>query len=308
MRHARRMNSCDDDYEYEEEIAKRRERRSANKSGTNRSRENFESDSQNWYHPSNHRSWSPGADDENCDRARSFERSSYERSTFGPPYEKRDPKALSYSSERHGYKGYDKRKYYREYPRPYDMDEYDDYDQRVKGGRKEYDDMYESSPAFGMRSHKVAKDYFYDREKRSFDRESTESFDSTGRRRKSFGSGEYGSLDSRSRADYRERYTSADRKRSLKKSNRNQRSNEEEYEPDSDGDTGIRRGISETRSLQRSSQSGRPRKSSGSSPWDGDGNLYNLNRFRLHIINILRIHFMHRCYSNHSTKTMETSS
>lgn len=264
MRHARRMNSCDDEYEYEEELAKRRERRLAAKSGS-RSRENFDTDAQ-WYHPANHHSWSPQDEDENCDRSRSFERSSYERSTYGPPYEKRD---------RGAYKGYDKRRYpmYREYCRPgYDFDGYDpryeaEYEQRFKGGRKDYDDVYE--PA-GYRSH---KEYFYDREKRSFDRESTESFDSSGRRRKSFGSGEvYGSLDSRSRDDYRERYSSADRKRSMRKVNKNLRSNEEEYEQDSEGEVGgVRKGPVETRSLQRPTQIGRPRKSSGSSPWDGEG-------------------------------------
>lgn len=284
MRHARRMNSCDDDYEYEEEMAKRRERRIMNKSTVNRSRENFDSDTQNWYHSSNHRSWSPPEDE---DRARSFERASYERSTYGPPYEKRDPKSNAYALERHGagsgsgYKGYDKRKYYREYARPgYEIGEYDDYDQqqqRAKTGRKEYDDMYESMPSFGMRSLKSAKEFYYERDKRSFDRESTESFDSVGRRRKSFGSGDmYGSLDSRGRGggagtggggDYRDRYMSNERKRSLRKLNKTQRSNEEEYEQDSDSE--IRRGTADTRSLQRSGS--RPRKSSGSSPWDGEG-------------------------------------
>lgn len=270
MSHSRRKNSCDDDYEYEEEMAKRRERRMANKAGVSRSRENFDSDSQ-WHLPANHHSWSPQDEDENCDRNRSFERSTYERSTYGPPYEKRD---------RGAYKGYDKRRYYREYGRPgYDYDSYDaqdrklayydEYEQRYKGRGKDYDDLYEPS-VYMKRSH---KDYFYDREKRSFDRESTDSFDSNGRRRKSFGSGDlYGSLDSRSRDDYRERYSSADRKRTMRKMNKNLRSNEEEYEQDSDGDIGVRKGAGETRSLQRPSQSGRPRKSSGSSPWDGEGN------------------------------------
>lgn len=247
-------------------MAKRRERRLVNKGAVNRSRENFDLDTQNWYHSSNHRSWSPGEDE---DRVRSFERASYERSTYGPPYEKRDPKAHQYASERHGgYKGYDKRKYYREYARPgYEIDEYDDYEQqqqRIKAGRKEYDDMYESMPSFGMRSLKSAKEFYYERDKRSFDRESGESFDSVGRRRKSFGSGDmYGSLDNRGRGagDYREH------KRSLRKLNKTQRSNEEEYEQDSDSE--VRRGAVDTRSLQRSGS--RPRKSSGSSPWDGEG-------------------------------------
>lgn len=238
MRHARRMNSCDDEYEYED---RKRDRR-MNKGSINRSRENFDSDSQNWYHASNHRTWSPEDD------GKSFERCSYERSTYGPPYEKRDLKSLPYTYDRYAYKGYDKRKYYH-YNRPYEMDDYEDYDERMK--RKDYiDDMYESSSNFGMRFGKITKD------KRSFDRDSTESFDSNGRRRKSFGSGGdmYNSL------DYRDRYSSADRKRSLRKSNKNQRSNEEEYEQDSDVEGAVHR-PTETRSMQR-----RPRKSSGSSP------------------------------------------
>lgn len=218
--------------------------------------------SQNWYHPSNHRSWSP-AEDENCDHGRSFDRCSYERSTYGPPYEKRDLKSMPYSSDRHLYKGYDKRKYVRDYGRPYEMDDYGNYDSQAKHGRKGYvDELYENSSNFSMRS-KVPKEYFYEREKHSFDRDSTESFESNGRRRKSFGSGG----DMCGGFNYRERYSSADRKRSLRKSNKTQRSNEEEYEQDSDGDAGLHRlPPTETRSLQR-----RPRKSSGSSPWDGEG-------------------------------------
>ncbi|XP_055322685.1 protein disabled isoform X6 [Sitodiplosis mosellana] len=250
MRHARRMNSCDDEYEYEDEKARRRDRRN--------------NGSQNWYHPSNHRSWSP-PEDENCDHGRSFDRCSYERSTYGPPYEKRDLKSMPYSSDRHLYKGYDKRKYMRDYGRPYDMDDYGSYEQQMKHSRKGYvDEVYENTSNFSMRS-KVPKDYFYEREKHSFDRDSTESFESNGRRRKSFGSGG----DMCGGFNYRERYSSADRKRSMRKSNKNQRSNEEDYEQDSDGDAAIHRlPPTETRSLQR-----RPRKSSGSSPWDGEDHI-----------------------------------
>lgn len=266
MRHARRMNSCDDDYEYEEEMAKRRERRAANKA-VNRSREFIDSEPPNWYHPTNHRNWSPVDDDD--DRTRSFERAAYERSTYGPPYEKRDPKSLSYSSDRYSYRSAHDKRRYRDYGRPYDMEEYDEYEVRGKA-RKEYGEMYESSPAFGSSRHKPSpKDYYYD--KRSFDRESLESCDSAGRRGRSFGSGEmYGSLDSRGRSDYKDRFTSTDRKRSLRKMKKTQRSNEEEYDPDSDGDAAIRHVPVDSRSLQRSA--GRPRKSSGSSPWDGEGN------------------------------------
>lgn len=230
------------------------------------------SGSQNWYHPSNHRSWSP-ADDENCDHGRSFDRCSYERSTFGPPYEKRDLKSLAYSSDRHIYKGYDKRKFCRDY-------EYGNYDQPGKSTRKNYmDEMYENSSNFSMRS-KVPKEYFYEREKHSFDRDSTESFESNGRRRKSFGSGG----DMCSSFNYRERYLSADRKRAMRKASKSQRTNEEEYEPDSDADPAVHRlPPTETRSLQR-----RPRKTSGSSPWDGEGSSSkHFNSYR--IVPILKL-------------------
>lgn len=224
--------------------------------------------SQNWYHPSNHRSWSP-PEDENCDHGRSFDRCSYERSTYGPPYEKRDLKPSPYSSDRHIYKGYDKRKYCREYGRPYELDDYGNYEQRPRKGYAE--EMYENSSNYSMRT-KVPKDYFYEREKHSFDRDSTESFESNGRRRKSFGSGG----DMCSSFNYRERYSSADRKRSMRKANKSQRSNDEEYEPDSDADAATHRlPPTETRSLQR-----RPRKSSGSSPWDGESNAMHLTDVR----------------------------
>lgn len=275
MRHARRMHSGDDDYEYEEEVSKsHREKRSKN--SASRSRDNFETGEtqQNWYHPNNHHSWSPQDDDENGERGggRSFERSSYERSTYGPPYEKRE--GYDYRKD---YKMYDKKKYYRDYDRPsYEFDDYgdgergkgayyDDYDPRGKG-RKEYDDF---EPGFKRTSHRNSKEYFYKVDKRSFDRESCESYDSAARRRKSFGSGDmYGSADSRE--DFRERYTSAEKIRGIRKGQR-QRSNEE-YEQDSEGDVIHRRGpaAGDTRSLQRPALS-RPRKSSGSSPWDGEG-------------------------------------
>lgn len=301
MRHARRMNSGDDDYEYEEELNKRRERRIAAK-GMSRSRENFDSgELQNWYHPSNHHSWSPPEDDETGDRApvgsRQFERSSYERSTYGPPYEKRESTCLS-PYDRKDYKNYDKRKYYRDYARPpgYDfegygdggeislkdrkMNYYDEYDKRPKS-RRDYIDLFDTPSGFSRegRLHKSAKDYFYDREKHSFDRESNESFDSVGRRRRSFGSGDmYGSLDSRD--EYRERYTSTEKIRSIRKSgSMKQQRSHDEYDQDSDGNVLSRRGPGDTRSLQRSSGGSRPRKSSGSSPWDGEGWVFFYNLF-----------------------------
>lgn len=271
MRHARRMHSGDDDYEYEEEVAKSHREKRLKVNAMGRNRDNFDTgEAQSWYHPNNHHSWSPQDDEENGERgSRSFERSSYERSTYGPPYEKRE----SYDC-RKDYKIYDKKKYYRDYDRPsYDFDEYgdsdrkgayyDDYDQRSKS-RKDYDEF---EPGFKRGGHRSSKEYFYKVDKRSFDRESGESYDSAGRRRKSFGSGDmYGSADSRE--DFRERYTSAEKIRGMRKGPK-QRSNEE-YEQDSEGDVVLRRGPGDTRSLQRPALS-RPRKSSGSSPWDGEG-------------------------------------
>lgn len=238
MRHARRMNSCDDEYEYED---RRRDRRPMSKSSMNRSRDNF--DSESWHQ----RTWSPEDD------GRSFERCSYERSTYGPPYEKRDLKSLPYTYDRYVYKGaYDKRKYY-QYGRPYDGDDYEDYENdRMK--RKEYmDDMYHDNASnfSGRSGSKMSK------EKRSFDRDSTESFDSSGRRRKSFGSG---NVDMYNSLDYKGRYSSTERKRGVRKANKNPRPNGKEYEQDSDGEESTHR-TPDTRSLQR-----RPRKNSGSSP------------------------------------------
>lgn len=269
MRHARRMHSGDDDYEYEEEVTKsHRDKRTKNSAARNR--DNFEAgETPNWYHPNNHHSWSPQDDDENGERGggRSFERSSYERSTYGPPYEKRE--TYDYRKD---YKMYDKKKYYRDYERPaYDFDEYDDYDPRTKS-RKDYDEF---EPGFKRPTHRNSKEYFYKMDKRSFDRESCESFDSASRRRKSFGSGDmYGSADSRE--DFRERYTSAEKIRGIRKPPK-QRSNEE-YEQDSEGDVVHRRGPGDSRSLQRPALT-RPRKSSGSSPWDGEGEFNMQFRF-----------------------------
>lgn len=278
------MHSGDDDYEYEEEVAKshRDKRLKASAMGRNR-----DAGDPSWYHPNNHHSWSPQDDEENGERgSRSFERSSYERSTYGPPYEKRE----SYDC-RKDYKIYDKKKYYRDYDRPsYDRDfdeygdsdrkgaYYDDYDQRSKS-RKDYDEF---EPGFKRGGQRSSKEYFYKVDKRSFDRESGESYDSAGRRRKSFGSGDmYGSADSRE--DFRERYTSAEKIRGMRKGPK-QRSNEE-YEQDSEGDVVLRRGPGDTRSLQRPALS-RPRKSSGSSPWDGEGKSKRYLIFNLAVHNI----------------------
>lgn len=276
MKHVRRKNSCDDDYEYAVEMSNRHDRRIADTLSNKCNREHFEVDPpQSWYESQNHHNWSPPDDDDNnVDRPRNFDRSSYERTTYGPPYEKREPRQY----DRSDYKNYEKRKYYREYDRSsYNFDShesqknnyYDDYDQRLKS-RKDYDDIYEGEinkePPPPPRMHKDSgSSYFYDHEKHSFDRESIESYDSNGRCRKSL---ESGSLDSRE--EYRERYISAEKLRSIRKSCK-QRSNEE-YEQDSDNEViSSRKVVSDTRSLQRLPQGSRPRKSSGSSPWDGEG-------------------------------------
>ncbi|XP_037905008.1 protein disabled isoform X3 [Hermetia illucens] len=268
MRHARRMNSCDDDYDYDEEVSKRRERRV--KSHTSRSKENFEPDSQNWYHASSHHHWSPPEEDDA--RARGFDRNLFECGTYGPLLRdhKMAPPMSSYDRR------YEKRKYYREYCRPdYEFESYGespDVKERKmmyygEKGRRDYENMYEECFGRDGRGSK-SRDFFYDRDRKSFDRDSVESYDSASRRQRSFGSGDvYGSLDSRE--EFRERYMGGGEKtRSLRKSIK-MRSNED-YEPDSENGDHVRRGPTDTRSLQRPSQNARIRKSSGSSHWDGE--------------------------------------
>jgi disabled homolog 2 len=160
----------------------------------------FSPDGKSWYHSTDHQNWSP-AEDERC----SFDRSAYERSTYGPPYEKREPKSLTVYDRRGGSSsvGYDRRKYYRGGRSGHDYEYDDPYSEaggrghrRTSGGklRKDYDDEYEAHyGGSGSRSDlSRGRDYFYERDKRSFDRESNESYESGvgGRRRKSFGSGD----------------------------------------------------------------------------------------------------------------------
>lgn len=238
----RRINSNDEDYE--DEMKDRGERRRRMKGQmSSRSRDNFEDE--HWYHE--HQGWSPTEEEERPDRSRSFDRNAYERSTYGPPYEKREPKSLP-QYDRRDYKNYDKRKYYRDRGRPnYDYDPYvEGYDPRMMKGRVDYEDVYERGP----RDSRAAREYFYERERKSFDRDSNESYE-----RRSFGSGDiYGSLDSR--GDYRERdrYLSLDKTRSLRRGVRNSGSARlDDQEQDSEGDLmGVRRG--DTNSLHRSSQ------------------------------------------------------
>ncbi|XP_043862181.1 protein disabled isoform X5 [Drosophila santomea] len=295
MRHARRMNSCDEDYEYDAEFVARRDQQQHQqqqrkfKQGLSRSRDNFELESPSWYHHPAHHTWSPQEMEQA--RVRSFERAAYERSSYGPPppiYDKRGQLRGKYRGDhRDRERERDRDREYRDYAHPnYDFDYENVYEER--GGR---------SP-LAYKPGRGGGDYLYDRERdrerdrKSFDRESLESYESATRRRRSFGSGNdvYGSLDSRD--DYRgdrERDRERDREqmktRSLRKptttSGKLRISGDIDYEQDSEQDFQQRSGV---RSLQRPSQIGgdvvlpsnavvgpqRLRKSSGSSPWDGE--------------------------------------
>lgn len=169
-------------------------------------------------------------------------------------------------------RGYDKRKFYRdrEYSgrtptSNYDFESYSEsYDKMSTKGRRDYENVYdEDFRGYG----KSRPDYFY--EGKSFDRESNESFESAGRRRRSFGSGDvYGSLESRE--DFRDRYT-GEKARSLRKGMKFRSGASCEFEQDSENEVhiGRRAPISlDSRSLQRPVSGSRIRKSSGSSPWD----------------------------------------
>jgi len=162
---------------------------------------------------------------------------------------------------------------YRDYSRPgYDFDYENVYDER----RSPMGLSYKSRPEY-LYERDRDRERERERERKSFDRESVESFESSSRRRRSFGSGGdvYGSLDSRD--DYRERDREL-KTRSLRKpatsSGKLRVTGDIDYEQDSEQD------FQRQRSLQRPSQLGgdvvpgapqRLRKSSGSSPWDGEG-------------------------------------
>ncbi|BFF98948.1 protein disabled [Drosophila madeirensis] len=311
MRHARRMNSCDEDYDYDAELMARREREQQQrkfKHGLSRSRDNFDLDSPSWYHHPTHHTWSPQEIEQGV-RARSFERSAYERSSYGPPMyaDKRGGQPPQLRSKYRGERERDRdrererEREYRDYARPsYDFDYENVYELEQRGGRSPM--AYKTSGRGA-----AAGDYLYerererDRDRKSFDRESLESFESATRRRRSFGSGNdvYGSLDSRDeyrggvdreRGDRGEREREQMKTRSLRKptttSGKLRISGDIDYEQDSEQDFQQRASV---RSLQRPSQLGggdavlpiggagcvgggsqRLRKSSGSSPWDGE--------------------------------------
>lgn len=207
-------------------------------------------------------------------RARSFERSAYERSSYGPPaplYDKRgQPLPRDRERERSKYR----EREYRDYARPgYEFEYENVYDER----RSPMGMGYKSRPDYIYERDSRDRERERERERKSFDHESVESFESSSRRRRSFGSGGdvYGSLDSRD--EYRERDREL-KTRSLRKpatsSAKLRVTGDIDYEQDSEQD------FQRQRSLQRPSQLGaevvpgapqRLRKSSGSSPWDGEG-------------------------------------
>ncbi|KAG5676786.1 hypothetical protein PVAND_006595 [Polypedilum vanderplanki] len=137
------------------------------KSSVHRSKEILESENPNWYHPPDHswyRSNEEEDDDERMERMpRPFDRNAYERSTYGPPYDKRE--ARNYQGfDRNDRRLYDKRsKYYRSYNRS----EYDPYDMPPNRGgklRKEYDD-YEKCFERGARETRSAREYLLKKNK-----------------------------------------------------------------------------------------------------------------------------------------------
>lgn len=228
--HSRRKNSCDEDYD--DDMMDRRAPRSSRiaKPPINRSKEILDT-------------WSPPEDeDERLERSRSsFERQAYERSTYGPPTVVREPKSLPY--DRRDYKS---RRYYRhDYDPPHYMEnQYDVPPPRAAKSRKEYEE-YEGGFERGTRESRSARDYFYGREKSSFDRDSNDSYDSERMGRRSMGSGEiYGSIEGREREYHRgERDRYLAQTRSLRRGQRGE-------EQDSDGD--LRRPPGDSSSLHRS--------------------------------------------------------
>ncbi|XP_065359953.1 protein disabled isoform X2 [Calliphora vicina] len=325
-RHARRMNSCDDEYDYEQDYTtSRRDREQCKyKHSLSRSRDNFEMDSPGWYHhhgPQHpHHTWS--SQDIEQARGRNFERSAYERTTYGPPiYDKRGvgpplPPTSSYDRRSAGGGVYDKRgKYYRGDSNPRSAERIynlDDFDEMLAASGKipaHLASMYEEmkaeccSPPLPTHRQQRTSDYMYERDRKSFDRESLESYEGSNvvqrRRRRSYDSGgipsdPYGSCDSRDEYHGRERCVmTADKSRSLRKSLKSLRvTGDIDYDQDSEKEYHYRdqRSRCDTRSLQRPSQlttqgvggvvvgaggsvlgsQSRIRKSSGSSPWDGE--------------------------------------
>lgn len=236
----RRINSCDEEFDEEYDRRPLPPRNRLAKVPMHRSKEVLDSENPNWHYPSEH--WSDEEDPERSDRSRPFDRSAYERSTYGPPYDKRDPKSFPY--DRRDYKAYDKRsKYYRGSRNDYEYDPYEG-PPPIRGKqppRKHFDD-YEGNFERGSRESRSARDYFYDRDRKSFD--SNESYDS-GRAHR-MGSGEISGSYEVGRHEYLDRYMPSNR--SLR---RNQRSRGGPEDDDSDEEAPVRRPSGETGSLQR---------------------------------------------------------
>lgn len=232
------------------------------------------------------------------------------------------PPPSSFHDRRSVSSSYDKRgKYYRNSSERAGMYGMDDFDEMLaaSGGKLPhhvamYDEMKPGDccspplPSGASHHRQRSREYMYENERRSFDRESLESYEGMPasvtqqrRRRRSYDSGgmpsdPYGSCDSRDDY-YRDRggaFMSAEKTRSLRKSTKSLRvAGDIDYEQDSEKEYHSQRTRADSRSLQRPSQltsvnissnvaggasaaalssQGRIRKSSGSSPWDGEGN------------------------------------
>lgn len=195
MRHGRRMDSCDEDYEYEADYKARR-------------RQQQQQPATAWYHSDHPGNWSPPDfdDDHHGRRDRSFDRNSYERSTFGPPFPDSSGSTTSKQREQNAamksYRNYEKRKFYSNYGRKnYDYD----YAERTGGGG-DGDATFDTSPSSFHRSssrERMKREYYMSRDRQSFDRESNESYESG-----SGGGG--GGVSRKSKRDYREGFGSMD--------------------------------------------------------------------------------------------------
>lgn len=231
----RRRNSCDEEYEEEYERRPMPPRLRPAKGVIYRSKEVLDSENPNWHYPPEQ--WSDEDETERIERKRPFDRNDL-RSSYGPAYDKRDQKNLPY--ERRDYKTHDKRsKYYRTNRNDYEYDPYEmQHPMRVKPSKKDFDD-YEETFERGARESRSARDYFYDRDRKSFD--SNESYDS-GRHR--MGSGEICGSYEGVRRDYqdREKYMN----RSFRRNQRTRGGPDDDTEEDAP-----RRPSGETGSLQR---------------------------------------------------------
>lgn len=243
----RRINSCDEEYDDEYERRPTSSRIRSSRSQVYRSKEVLESENPNWHYPSGH--WSDDDEDERTERKRPFDRSEL-RNSYGPPsHDKKNSKGVLY--ERKDYRTNDKRsKFYRAGRNDYDYDPYDmQLAIRGKAYKKDFEG-YEENFERGTRESRSVKDYFYERDRKSFD--SNESYDS-GRKHR-IGSGEICGSFEGCRFDYRDRDRHVNR--SLR---RNQRARAGPEDDDTEEDT-PRKVLGETGSLQRSALAGQRSK------------------------------------------------